>query len=54
MTYRQGKDITIEFKVRLHFPFSVSQQERAWLESNLRKQIADDAQVLFEKILHRR
>jgi hypothetical protein len=51
MTYRPGKDITIEFKVRLHFPSSISKEERDWLEANLRNHIADDAQVLFEKIL---
>jgi len=54
MTYRPGKDITIEFKVRLHFPSSISKEEREWLEANLRERIADDAKSLWANLLRER
>jgi hypothetical protein len=52
--YRPGKDVTIEFKVRIHLPASVSKEEREWLEANLRERIADAAKSLWANLLPER
>jgi len=47
----KGKDTIEEFKTRIHFPDSVTANERAWLMEQLKEMVKADVAKLFKKLM---
>jgi hypothetical protein len=49
--YRQGKNITEPLNMKIHFPDSITAEEREWLMEQLREMTRENAVELFQMIM---